>query len=417
MKKILILTHMANRDAGFDLMLAHELKKRGHIVWTHTFLQHEDRQSICIIKPDIVYLPEMRNEFTLNLGLNVKKWGGQVVIKMCEFTITEESLPFISEEYKNAIFGNHNINPACDIVLAWGNKSVELVRKYSPVSAEKVIGCGGIAFDHYFTEVPKMERDSNKSILFASGFAYADRNPNFSMPEAKLGDQLHRDLVEIDARGRSSWIEMLRAFLSDDRFKDWSVYFKPHCGEKPEIYHAIFKERIKFLSPTQPAFLSLEYIDVVVHAGSTMAYEAHLRNKPAFCYENVCQDRVVSVISPNCTNTNDLFDSIASVEFGKTNANPIIIKNMDDNYYGPVDGKAYIRAADAIDSLPVCDPKIPDVWPVTNIFRSTDPDMASYVENWYCAGCKNSYYLIRPGREMVKCPYCGIGNVRNTPKQ
>jgi surface carbohydrate biosynthesis protein len=410
MKKILMLLHMPGRDSGFDSMLAHELKTRGHMVWLKQFLTL-DRQSICIIKPDILYVPEIRNEYTRDICNLVRQWGAQVVIKLCEFTITEESIPFISEEYKNAIFGNINFNPSCDLVLGWGKKSVELVRKYCPVSAEKVVPCGGIAFDQYFTPIPPMERKPEKSIMFATGFAYADRSPVYSVPEAKHGEAIHRQFVESDRTGRSEWIKMIRAFLADERFKDWFIYIKPHAGEKQQIYDTIFRERVAHVSPIMPAFAILETVDVLIHAGSTMGYEAHLRNKPAFNYFNNCQDRIVAAISPNHNCTSDLFNAIETVELGKSNANPEIIKNMDDNYYGPVDGKAYIRAADAIELLPPCNPNIPDAWPPMTQFRYPDKDVLQTCHQWRCDGCNNIYYVTAE-REMVKCPYCGIANVR-----
>jgi surface carbohydrate biosynthesis protein len=409
-KKVLILTHNHGRDVFFDKLLEQELSNRGHKTWLRGYLKG-DKAAVCAIKPDIVVLPEIRCEYTRDFAYQLKQWGVQVVVRLCEVAITEDSIPKISDAYRRAIFGNWPANHCADLVLAWGAKTKKLLSQYGSFSSEKIHAIGGIAFDQYIGKPlpPIVERNDDKErIMFCTGFAYADRNQEYSMPEALPEDPLHSELVQTDRASRSKYIDMVKWFISKHSDK-YHIEVKPHAGEKELVYKKMLGDSVVLNAMT--GFQALYNAEYFVHAGSTMAFEAHLVNRPAFSFSNVCQDVVVSKISPSFDTKEKLFKAIEKTPSGKSNANPEIISRLAE-YYGPVDGNAYIRAADLIDSMPRNTTSVPDVYPKASSPRYLTGDVIIDMMQWSCEGCHNAYFVKSRHREMVKCPYCGIANVR-----
>lgn len=411
MKKVVILSHNMHRDRMFDIMLSQELNNRMQPTWVRRYLDN-DRKAICTIKPHIVILPEIRCEYTRDLAMELKSWGVQVVVKMCEVGITEESLPHIKDDYRRAIFGNWPVNHCADMVLVWGPKTKKLICQYGSYDGSKVHAVGGMAFDQYShmkPDIPRPKTDK-KIVLFATGFAYADRNPEYSVPEALTTDSLHGDIVQADRDGREKWFKMISAFC--EKYSDeWHIQIKPHGGEYYTVYHSAFKDKAQVFGDMS-GHESLIHPDVVVHAGSTLAYEAHLLNKPAFNYANVCQDVIVSKISPCFDDADEFFKAFDAAELGKSNANPEIIKNLETNYYGPVDGKAYLRSADLVLSLPANRPMVPDMWKPMMETKYPSKEVVPRAMVWPCGGCGNVFYVTNEHREMAKCPFCGIACVK-----
>ena len=239
-KKIVILTHNPVRDPITDDCLGVELQKKGHFVWRRSFLDN-DRLMVTMIRPDVVVLPELRCEYSIDFGRQCREWGIQVVIRPCEVGISEESISAISEDYRRAIFGeNWPFNDAMDLFLAWGPKMAELFQRYGGLDKNKVTVIGGIAFDQLFLPPPPMDipETTKKRVMFATGFAYADRNPQYSVPEAKADDPLHQDMVRCDLKARSEWFAVLKQFVS--KYSDqWEVSIKLHPGERQEVYDAV----------------------------------------------------------------------------------------------------------------------------------------------------------------------------------
>lgn len=410
-KKIVILTHNPVRDPVTDDCLTVALKNRGHLVWRRSFLEC-DKEMIVYVNPDIVILPEIRCEYSRDYATQCRKWGIQVVVRPCEMGITEESIPLISEDYRRAIFGeNWPVDDAFDLMLCWGQKMKDLFCKYGKINPDKAVVIGGIAFDQYFLPAfpEKIERTQKKRVLFATGFAYADRNPQYSMPEAKPEDPLHQEMVQIDSTARSKWFALIKRFWAEHG-NDWEVWVKMHPGERVEVYQAVLRDTVT-ICPNYPPVRALRYADVLVHAGSTMAYEAHLMNIPAFNLNNICQDVVVSKISPNISSFEELANALQTVEFGRSNADKQITESLERDYYGLTDGKASERAAEEICKLPDVKTDIPGEWPKAKEWKYATPCILQNVEVWFCKGCGSQYHVQGP-REMVKCPNCGIANVK-----
>jgi len=416
-KKILILSHNPARDYTSDSILALELRARGHVVWLNHFLK-DDGLRITIIKPDIVIIPEVRCEYSIKLAEQCKKYGIQVVVKMCEFGITEESLGSIHPDYKTAIFGRFPVNHCIDLFLAWGPKMKTMMLEHMKLESDKVVVCGAFQFDQYFLPPPpvSLRTGTKKAILFAGGFAYADRNKEFCMPEADPESKLHSMFVEKDQNNRSRWLDMISKFVG--RYgNEWEIYIKPHPGERPEPYTAVLRGLpVKFMQPTT-GFFAIQKADFLIHAGSTMGYEAHLKNIPSINYANNCDDAIVSSISPKCETEDSLFKTFDDINSRTTprSTAPVEILNTLTEYYGIVDGNGNKRAAEAINNLPDNVTNIFDEWVHPKEPNYITPNVFPQIENWRCDGCKNGYYVVGEPREMVKCPFCGIANVKIMP--
>jgi len=410
MKKIIVLTHNPVRDPVTDDCLSACLRKKGHFVFRRGFLE-DDKNMILCIKPNIVIVPEIRCEYTRDFAAQCKAWGIQVVVRPCEVGISAESMATISDEYRKAIFGNWPVNELIDLMLCWGPKMKTLFSMYGGIEEHKMEAVGGLAFDQFFLPPPPetIPRTEKKRVLFATGFAYADRNPQYAIPEARPEDRLHAEMVRIDSAARARWLTAIKQFWAQ-RGNDWEIWVKPHPGEKEEVYRAVLKDIVTYCPPL-PAVRALRYVDAVVHAGSTMAFEAHLLQKPAFCFDNICQDIIVSKISPQVETVEELIKNLDGLDPTRSNANPEIIDLLQRDYYGTCDGKASQRAAEAIDALPENHPQVPDQWPPFTGMRYKTDCILINVERWQCRACQTIYHVQGP-REMVKCPCCGIANVK-----
>lgn len=421
MKKIIVYSHNPVRDSVTDDLLAVALRKAGHTVWKRSYLDR-DRESIVIIKPDMIIMPEIRCEYSVDFVRICKQWGIQVVVRPCEVGISEESIPHITEDYRRAIFGeNWPVNNYVDLMLCWGPKMKDLFALHGKIDPDKMAVVGGIAFDQFKLPPPpqQINRTHKRRVMFATGFAYADRNPEYSVPEGRPEDPIHRDMVLTDSRARSKWFEAIKRFWAEHG-NDWEIVVKIHPGEREDVYKSVLRDTVSIF-PHIPPVLALHHVDAVVHCGSTMAYEAHLLGIPAFNYRNICQDRVVAAISPNFETYEELTDALSkavpSRQAGlQTNANPAIIAQLEADYYGTVDGNAAERACEAINKLPESQTAIPNNWPENKEFKYITPCILKDVEQWYCKACDTRYNVQGP-REMVKCPVCGIANVKMSAAQ
>jgi surface carbohydrate biosynthesis protein len=409
MKKILIYSHNPHRDKMFDTLLKCELEKKDNLVWLHSFLSN-DTSAICTIKPDIIVLPEMRVEYSANMALWFKKWGGKVVVRTCELGVTEEAVEKISDEYKAAIYGHLDTDALIDRVLVFGEKQKAMMSRYGKVKEDKLYAVGGMPFEQYFTDLPEVQSKKKPIMLFCTGFPYADRNECYSIPEAPVNSPLHKQKVLESRILRSKWIQIISqiAHVYSDRYE---IVVRPHGGELHEPYKEIIGNAVNVSTKTVAA-VQLHNCDIVVHAGSTMGFEAHLENKPGVCMFPMSEDPVVTGLHPIAGTLEEFVNIIESLDTSKSNADPDKAKLLHE-YYGPVDGKSAERAAEVICGIETTPTSIPEKWPEIKTPQFlNDPDVVTEMTTWHCAGCFNNYFVLNLTREMVKCPYCGIGNVR-----
>jgi len=126
-------------------------------------------------------------------------------------------------------------------------------------------------------------------------------------------------------------------------------------------------------------------------------------------------------IAPQTQTVDELKITLAMTPLGKSNANLDVIKQLETEYYGRVDGKAYKRAAAAISKVKVKPTtKIPDAWPEDP--KGSWPmgqDVFRNIETWNCNACHKPFFVL-PGHDMRPCPNCGVSLVRlptpNVPK-
>lgn len=389
-------------------MLAQELNKNQH-VWLRELLSG-DRQTILLLKPNILIVPEIRNEYMLDLCTRARKWGCRVVVRMCEMGITEESLPHISESYQRAIFGNHELNDAIDILLCWGPKQAALYQEKKGVHKDKIQIVGAPILDPVFYPLPEIKRDERPTVLFATGFPYADRNEQYALPEANEGDPVHKELTKIDRQSRGEWLKMIQAFHQKYKHR-WKIIVKCHTGENVAVYQAVLADVPVEYVHLQSSLTVLPTVDLVIHAGSTLALEADLLSKPCFNFRNKCQDVILSKVSPQIETIDELLVQVDKVQLGKSNSNMHAIQQLEP-YIGTADGQVHKRCASVISEIPYQDNSIPNQWPKNPDYHSQDPDLVPFCERWKCDACQSFYFVTNRLREMVKCPYCGIANVK-----
>ena len=399
--KLMLLSHLPVRDELPDTLFAHSLASEDVLVWKYPILA-DCRSAICLIKPDIVIVPEVRLEFTRDLVKNLKEWGVKVVQKRCEMGISSDTKA--KNDLKNCILGNVEWWPYIDIDLVWGQDFANMLIKYG-VPEDKIKVIGSINIDPYFVAQPSRTEHNQKRILFAGGFGYADSNPLYAAPEAKPGEKIHIDLVKNDRENRVIFQTMMGEIMK--KFPQYEYGIRGHPGEIATEYLQVYPTLKNIEGCITP--LAIEWADIIIHTGSTMAFESHLLNKPTFNFKNTSMDKVIGQIAPIANNIEELVKYLESVELGKSNANLKIIERLEQ-YYGPIDGKACERAKKVIMETPIRKTNIPNEWPKDEIKYPNDGVYTNLFE-WNCNTCKNKFHA-QASRTQIKCPYCGIANVQ-----
>lgn len=409
-RKCLILSNLPQRDRANDEFLASKLREKNFEVRVTPFLP-DNRLQVLYYKPDVVILPEARCEYTIDFAMNCMRWGVTTIIKRTEGGAAWGAWNKMEQSEKDTVVGSWPYD--ADLEIVWSEKFADLVAKHGHIPKRKLFVCGGIPFDLYF-QGPKIERPKDrKSILFAPGWGHADRSPDYNVPEAPPGSPIHRDAYERHRFGRDLWIEMITKAY--DALPGWDFYIRLKTGEQPKEYQDKLKGKIKIVMPC-PAKIALEHTDLLVHAGSTLAIEAHLTNMPAlsFCGTvNQVPGYEYPHVSPDFQEDADaLIKAIKKVELGKSNANLESIKILEREFYGTIDGKACDRIADKIASLELKPTCIPYEWPKQTKDYYT-PGVYKMVTGWICETChQRSFTDAAENRDMIKCPYCGISLAR-----
>lgn len=397
----MILSHLPGRDDVADIMLGNELSKLGCMVWKYPALGQQ-RLAICLIKPDIIILPEIRLEFMRDLAKQCKEWGIRVVQKRCEMGATEETFKAQStDELERCLFGNLAYQDYIDLDLVWGPKFASMVEAHG-TPKEKIRVVGALGFDPYFLDKPQVVPYKKNRVLFAGGFGYADKNAMYAIPEAKPGEKIHIDLVKADRENRAEFMQLIEAFIQ--RYPDWEVFVRPHPGELYMAYQKVFGDKIK-PACEMPALVAIQMVDITIHPGSTLALECHLVNKPSLNFRNTNLDVLVGAIAPRHDNIESLLEAVHYTELGTSNARAEALNKLDE-YYGPIDGKANRRAAEEIVKLPISTTNIPNEWPEDTV-RYLTKGVYTGLEYWRCATCGHECFS-DPGRDTAKCPFCGI---------
>lgn len=395
-KKILILSASPQRDSVVDSLIADKLKAIGNEVWVRACLR-QGRDAVLELEPNVVVLPPIRNVYSRDLVEQLKKWNIGVVSRHTEPSLEWADFKEMTPVEKMEILGRHAYE--IDAELVWSSDEVQILSR-RPYGDFPVIAVGAFMVDIYkspelqrfpskeiFNQKHKFSPDK-KTLLLSSAWGFIDSSPDLSIDGQR---ECHND-----REGREKWLEM--AHLVHKRLsKNWNILATLHPSLGIDAYKEGLKDTDIEIDTESTATELLKNVDVLVHAGSTMAVEMHLLNKPAFQFGDVNNltganwwqkpSSVISKVSPHYTDPQKLINAIRRSS-DKSNANPKTIKTLEEGRYGRMDGKASERAAQVINKI---DGQFKMVWP-DNTRNYDQPtvvaDTATIVRPMFCGICK-----------------------------
>ena len=433
--KISVLTNLPARDKSTDEYLGEELRDLGYEVNVTDFLP-KNREHILLYKPNLVVLPEPRCEYTVDFIETVRKWGIKVVIKRCEGGAAHEAWYLMEESEQKTVMGTWPYY--CDLEIVWSQAFADLAAEKGHTPKEKLFAAGGFPFDPYFYVKYPDPPPGRKVLLFAPGWGHADRSRDYNVPEAEPGSSIHSDAFDRHNEGRAKWIKMIREVGKVLEKEGWMTYIRPKVGEIPRAYQDAAGKYCRLAPPTTTEN-ALWNTDVLIHAGSTMAIEAHLCGIPAFSYcgaINQVKGYQFPQVSPEIDGIDDLIDAIRKAQFRKSNADMSAIRKLENDFYGKIDGQACKRAAKRIAEIPLEEPNVPFAWPTPDPNKTFyTPNVWRFIMQWKCECCQNVSFSPPDGvggqgvvtvnstpvesgaAEMIKCPWCGIALARRMPDE
>lgn len=412
--KVLILTQTHQRDKDFDVLVAKELIRLGHEAKRTSVVMH-GRRAICKWKPDVVVSPEARCEYVIDMAEQCQKMGVKFVVRRCEAS-NSRSEPTDPVMYKIGL-GPWPYSHCVDLEFVWGPEILEVLVEQHYMPRDKLVLMGAPFVDLY-KKAKNVRREElgltwpdAKIILWAENWAYADRDPDYAVPEAPWGSPVHRKWHDQDADGRAKWLDTILKIKK--RYPQHHFWFKIHPSTQTHDYHkALSKHEIRIIQRETSREI-LPQVDLLIHSCSTMSVEAHLLDIPAIRFGDSTRGALLSKLSPGYE---DLpLDILDKIEWGKSNAKPAILKQLSKELYGPLDGKAYLRVAKGIHKKikPYSKKNIPDIWPDSDKGYETEGVKRNL--EWgkkqkdiiQCPGCMQMVYL-DPPIMLCKCPYCAL---------
>jgi len=431
-KKILILTASPQRDQVIDTLIGDKLKALGNEVWVRPCLR-KGRDSVLELEPNVVVVPPIRNVYSRDLVEQLKKWNVGVVSRHTEPSLEWDDYKRMSPPERMEIMGRHAYE--IDAELVWSSDEVQIL-SHRPYGKFPIIAVGAFMVDIYksseLQNIPSREifnqkhklSPEKKTILLSSAWGFIDSSPDLSIDGQR---DCHKD-----EEGRNRWLEM--ANLVHKRLgKSWNILATLHPSLGIEAYKEGLKDTGIEIDTESPATELLKNVDVLVHAGSTMAVEMHLMDKPAFQFGDVNNltganwwqkpGSAISKVSPHYTEPQKLINAIRRSP-QKSNANPKTITVLEEGRYGNMDGKATERAARIINEIKgefrMCWPD--NVRNYDQLIVVGDPD--KIVRPMFCGICKKNFGMVEqewmdkfarylgikepPEFNMDKlCPHCG----------
>lgn len=398
--RILICTQSEPRDGFIDGKIKQHLEKLGHEVKICNFV-FNGRREVIDFKPHVVVMPEARCEYSRDFSEQLRYMKIRTVVRRTESGFTEDDPR--SEQHKQFCIGNWPYE--VDLELVWSDEFADILRnKYHK---DNVVVCGGVVFDVYFPRPPR-EKQGKKVVLFATIWDYADRRSYYCVPELPVGDPIQRENYRKCRSGRDVWINEIRRVC--EKYPDWHVIVKVHPAEHPTEYVQKLGKIAQVINAPK-AVEVLPKTDLLVHAGSTMAVEAHLMGIPAIQFCDL-EETLISKVSPHVESV-----ELERVDLTKSNANIKVIEELERRIFGRIDGKGCQRIAEEIDKLKPRKVIVPNEWPEIDRLYETPSVFAEC--DWHkgqldaaqCIGCKNMVF-IRPHITLFKCPHCSLALCR-----
>ena len=414
-KRILLFVVKKQRDLFIDLILRYWLEKLGHEVIMRS-LDNIPENSILELLPDAII------------------WGAKTTLyqmHLARFAADRNIISIVRREeslsYKDWNAGNPTVkswysglldySPFVDLELFFGEEYAEIISTHGHMPGNGCKAVGAMCMDPYF--IPNLQYvfpskaefckmlgicPSKKTMLFASRWGLADREPSGAIPEAIDSSGQTTDsspdvikAVNMEKDGRKQWLESIRRLYNNEGDK-WNIIIKVHPGEKREGYESFFHENNMCIPVIIDDYMIkiLNNIDLLIHAGSTTAIEAHLRNIPSISfYPTGNKYSPVRKLSPVAMNFDELSALISNIRLGYSNANIEAAHKSITNFYGTLDGNACQRAAHVIDLLlmkkDTCPFRYPNDKFKTGITKVDDP----YGQNVTQEDIDNYYHKVK----------------------
>jgi hypothetical protein len=408
--KVLILTASPKRDNIIDFLIAEKLTSMGHVVKTAPMLR-EGRQAVLDFQPNVCVVPPIRNVYARDFTAQLKKWSVGVVTRHTEPSCDWQDFHAMSPKQQQGILGAYPY--VVDAELVWSEDEAQILNKRGRVQFS-AYPIGAVACDAYFRKdlIAKHRNKKRfnkqykfnpkkKTLLIASPWGFIDTAPDLSIDE--LG------LAKKDIEGRDRHFKMIRHLVKV--LKNWNILITTHPGVVEAPYQELCTELKVPLDTSSAAYLLLNNVDALVHAGSIMAINAHLLKIPAFQYGDVNVKgseswwggkSAMSQVSPFQTKPGGLACVIASTA-KRSNANKEAIANLEKGRFGAIDGKATDRAAEIINKVKgefkMIWPKSPNDYSQLTIVQS--PEKVCVPTN--CSICGEVFGQVDPRwMEMVK---------------
>lgn len=370
-KRILLFVVKKQRDLFIDLILRYWLEELGYEV----IMRAQDvtpENSILELLPDAIIWGAKTTLYQIHLSRFAADRNIISIVRR------EESLSYKEWNISNSTIrswssGLLDYSPFVDLELFFGEEYAEIISTHGHMPREKCKAVGAMCMDPYF--ITNLDRISpskeefckmldispkKKIMLFASRWGLADRDPSGAIPEAINSPRQRTDslpevnrAVNLEKERRKLWLEGIRQ-LYNNKGDDWDFIIKVHPGEKGEAYEKFFHENKMCVPVIVEGYMTeiLNNIDLLIHAGSTTAIEAHLRNIPSISFCPTGKEcSPVGMLSPTAMNFDELDILISNTRLGHSNANVEVAIKAINIFYGRLDGNACRRAAHLIDQL------------------------------------------------------------------
>jgi len=426
--RVLVLSMVPSRDWDIDAQICAELKALGHIPILRKYLQ-DGRDAVVIERPDLVLVPPVRCPYTRDFATRCKQWGMKVVARRSEAGVSHAMYEKLDRDARINQIGRYDYNDCIDMELVWGREFAEILVAEEKVEGSKVRIIGGISLDRYLDRYAERLKTlvgtrkaffeqtgfdpKKKTLLWACGFKFADINPDYNLPEAMPGDPIHRKLYDRDMDSRQHWLRAMKQLWP--RYKDrFNFLVRPHPGE----IHAQYASQLPLemrIDTNASVAQAIYFCDVLIHAGSTLAVDAHVLGKPALSFYGCADDDLIGNVSPRCSTVTGLSRLLDSLILGRSNASIDSLHDLEP-FYGPIDGKACKRVARAVHefSSTQFDLHIPKRWPEQELNDYSTPGVIKLrkLPIRYCQTCGKPFQVL-DGQNRIACPHCGISTTVN----
>lgn len=411
--RIVILTLSEQRDKVVDQRIAKALADMGHEAMVRSFAI-AGVEAVTTEKPDVVVLPMIGSDHKLNFARQCKEWGIITVVRRGEAGAAREVLDKMDANRVRVVVGDYDYSPYVDLELTWGPEFTEILAERGKMPRDKMVACGPFTLDACLCDHARAIYSGKRRILFATAWSGADDDPEYTECGLPHGNPLQRRMYDEHCAGRKKWIEAIRNLVATKSHK-YTFALKVRPGESTSAYRDALPKDVQILPYEYPSSAAIAQSDAVIHAGSTMAIEAHLMGVPSINFVNCNPDPRLADICPRAEDFGELVELLGHMSYGQSNIDKGGLAWLAEHLYGPMDGKACQRAAEAIDKLAPsrrgrnAKSKVPDTWPRDLRFPTDDTAITVGPEHHraVCPSCKNSFG-IKKESTWAFCPFCGL---------